>query len=155
MPKIIEGNLGAKGLKTAIVASRFNDALVARLLAGAVDCLLRHGMEEAGITVVRVPGSFEIPQLVRRIAAARKHDAVIALGVLIRGETPHFDVIAAEVARSLGQAAAETGVPVAFGVVTAETTEQAAERCGGKMGNRGWEAALSAIEMANLGRELG
>jgi 6,7-dimethyl-8-ribityllumazine synthase len=155
MPKIIEGHLNAKGLKVAIVASRFNDFLVARLLSGAVDCLVRHGAEEAGLTVVRVPGSFEIPQTVRKLAAAKKHDVVIALGVLIRGETPHFDLIAAEVTRGLGSVACETGVPVAFGVLTAETTEQAMERAGGKMGNRGWDAALSAIEMANVGRELG
>lgn len=155
MPKTIEGNLGAKGLKVAIVASRFNDFLVARLLAGAVDCLVRHGCEDAGVTVVRVPGSFEIPQAARKLATARKHDVVIALGVLIRGETPHFDLIAAEVTRGLGSIAYDTGVPVSFGVLTAETTEQAMERAGGKLGNRGWDAALSAIEMANVGRELG
>jgi len=155
MPKNIEGHLNAKGLRVAIVASRFNDHLVERLLAGALDCLLRHGAEDGSITVVRVPGSFEVPQAVRKIAAARKHDAVVALGVLIRGETPHFDLIAAEVTRGLGGVAAETGVPVAFGIVTAETTDQATERSGGKMGNRGWDAALSAIEMSNVGRELG
>jgi 6,7-dimethyl-8-ribityllumazine synthase len=155
MPRTLEGNLNAKGLKVAIVASRFNDFIVSRLVSGATDCLVRHGAEPDAITLVRVPGSFEIPVAARRVAAARKHDAVVALGVLIRGETPHFDVIAAEVARGLGQAAADTGVPVAFGVVTAESTEQAMERAGGKMGNRGWEAAMSAIEMANLGRELG
>jgi 6,7-dimethyl-8-ribityllumazine synthase len=153
--KSVEGNLSAKGIKVAIVASRFNDFLVSRLVSAATDCILRHGGEEAGITLVRVPGSFEIPQAARRVAAARKHDAIIALGVLIRGETPHFDVIAAEVARGLGQASQETGVPIAFGVVTAESTEQAMERAGGKMGNRGWEAAMAAIEMVNLGRELG
>lgn len=155
MPKVVEGHLGAKGLRFAIVASRFNESVVARLLSGAVDCLTRHGAEEASITVVRVPGSFEIPGVVRRLALAKKHDAIVALGVLVRGETPHFDLIAADVTRGLGAIAAESSVPVAFGILTAETSEQAAERAGGKMGNRGWDAAVSAIEMANLGRELG
>lgn len=155
MAKMIEGALSAKGLKIAIVASRFNDGLVSRLISGATDCLMRHGAEEGSLTVVRVPGSFEVPQIVQRLAASRKHDAVIALGVLIRGETPHFEILAAEVARSLSQTAASTGVAVAFGIVTAENTEQALERAGGKMGNRGWEAAMSAIEMAALGKELG
>jgi 6,7-dimethyl-8-ribityllumazine synthase len=155
MAKVIEGALSAKGLKVAIVASRYNDALVSRLISGATDCLMRHGAEEGSLTVVRVPGSFEVPQVVQRLASARKHDALIALGVLIRGETPHFEIIAAEVARALSQAAATTGVPVAFGIVTAENTEQALERAGGKMGNRGWDAAMSAIEMAALGREIG
>ncbi|HZE88904.1 MAG TPA: 6,7-dimethyl-8-ribityllumazine synthase [Verrucomicrobiae bacterium] len=155
MPKIVEGHLGAKGLRVAIVASRFNESLVSRLLAGAVDCLTRHGAEDSAITIVRVPGSFELPAIARRLAHAKKHDAIVALGVLIRGETPHFDLIAADVTRGLGAIAAETGIPVAFGVLTAESSEQAAERAGGKMGNRGWDAASAAIEMANLGRELG
>jgi 6,7-dimethyl-8-ribityllumazine synthase len=155
MPKVIEGNLIAKGLKVAIVASRFNGDLVSRLLEGAVDCLIRHGADDASITVVRVPGAFEIPQAARKLALAKKHDVIVPLGVLIRGETPHFDLIAAEVTRGLGSVAGETGVPVSFGIVTAETTEQAAERSGGKMGNRGWDAALAAIEMVNMGRELG
>jgi 6,7-dimethyl-8-ribityllumazine synthase len=155
MNKPIEGRLTAKGLKFAIVASRFNEAIVARLISGAIDCLVRHGAEESGLTVVRVPGSFELPQIAHRIAAARKHDAVVALGVLIRGETPHFDLIAAETTRGLGHAALATGVPISFGVLTAETSEQAMERAGGKLGNRGWDAALSAIEMVDLGRELG
>lgn len=155
MPKKIEASLDASGLKFVIVASRFNEAIVARLIDGATDCLLRHGAADADVTLVRVPGSWEIPQVAQRIAAARKHDAIIALGVLIRGETPHFDLIAATVARGLGAAATAHGVPVTFGVVTAESTEQALERAGGKMGNRGWEAALSAVEMARLGRELG
>jgi len=155
MPKTIEGNLNAKGLKVAIVASRFNEFLVSRLLAGAVDCLVRHGVEDGAMMIVRVPGSFEIPLAARKLALAKKHDAVIALGVLIRGETPHFDLIAGEVTRGLGNIASETGVPVSFGILTAETTAQAVERAGGKMGNRGWDAALSAIEMANVGRELG
>lgn len=155
MPKQITAKLEASGLKFALVASRFNDAMVSRLLDGAIDCLLRHGAADQDITVVRVPGSWELPQAVQKIAGARKHDAIVALGVLIRGETPHFDLIAASVARGLTAAATATGVPVAFGVLTAESTEQALERSGGKMGNRGWDAALSAVEMAQLGRELG
>lgn len=155
MVRTIETGLHAKGLRFAIVASRFNSTLVERLLAGALDGLIRHGAEESGISVVRVPGSFEIPLAVHKLAASGKHDAVLALGVLIRGETPHFDRISAEVTRGLGHASLATGVPVAFGVVTAESTDQAEERCGGKMGNRGWDAALSAIEMARLVKELG
>ena len=155
MTKSIEANLSAKGLKFSIVASRFNDFITARLVSGAVDCLLRHGADEGGVTIVRVPGSFEIAQVVHRVASARKHDAVIALGVLIRGETPHFDVISSEITRALSQTAIDTGVPVAFGIVTAESADQAIDRAGGKMGNRGFDAAMSAIEMANLGRELG
>jgi 6,7-dimethyl-8-ribityllumazine synthase len=155
MPKRIEAALDASGLKFAIVASRFNESLVGRLIDGAVDCLLRHGAADGDVTLVRVPGSWELPQAVHRIAAARKHDAVIALGVLIRGETPHFDLIAAAVARGLAGASASQGIPVAFGVLTAESTDQALERAGGKLGNRGWDAAISAVEMARLGRELG
>lgn len=155
MIQTIAAKLEAGGLRFAIIASRFNDALVARLVDGAVDCLVRHGAATEQITVVRVPGSFELPQAAHRIASAGKHDAVIALGVLIRGETPHFDHIAASVARGLTDAAVSSGKPVAYGMVTAESTDQAMERSGGKMGNRGWDAALSAIEMARLGRELG
>ena len=155
MPKIIEARLDAKGLKFAIVMSRYNDFAVARLLTGALDALVRHGAEEKDVTLVKVPGSFEIPQVVQKVAAAGKHDAVIALGVLIRGETPHFDMVASEVTRGLGHVALGTGVPVAFGIVTAESADQATDRAGGKMGNRGWDAALSAIEMARLGKDLG
>jgi 6,7-dimethyl-8-ribityllumazine synthase len=155
MTRKIEAELNGKGLRVALVASRFNEVIVSRLVSGATDCLVRHGVEEKAITIVRVPGSFEIPQMVRRVVAAKKHDAVVALGVLIRGETPHFDVIAREVARGLGELALGASMPVSFGVLTAETTDQALERAGGKMGNRGWDAALSAIEMARLGSELG
>jgi len=155
MPKTVEAKLDAKGLKFAIVMSRYNEFSVSRLLTGALDCLVRHGADEKDLTVVKVPGSFEIPQVVQRLAAAHQHDAVIALGVLIRGETPHFDMVAAEVTRGLGHAALGTGVPVAFGIVTAESADQATDRAGGKMGNRGWDAAVSAIEMARLGKELG
>ncbi len=155
MARMIEAELNGKGLRVALVASRFNESIVSRLVSGATDCLVRHGVDTKAITVVRVPGSFEIPQMVRKVVAAGKHDAVVALGVLIRGETPHFDVIAREVARGLGDVALAAPMPVSFGVLTAESTDQALERAGGKMGNRGWDAALAAIEMARLGSELG
>lgn len=151
----METTLNAGGLRFAIIAGRFNDALVSRLIDGAVDCLTRHGAGEGKISIIRVPGSFELPQAAHKIAVAGNHDAIIALGVLIRGETPHFDHVASVAARGLSDAAVSSGLPVAFGVVTAESSEQAAERAGGKMGNRGWDAALSAIEMARLGSELG
>jgi len=146
--------MDARGLRFALVASRFNDALVARLVDGAVDCLRRHGAEPADLTLVRVPGSFEIPLAAHKLARSGRHDAVICLGALVRGETPHFDLIAAEVSRGVGAAALGAGVPVTFGVVTAETAEQASDRAGGKMGNRGFDAALAAIEMADLMRRL-
>jgi 6,7-dimethyl-8-ribityllumazine synthase len=155
MPKLIQSSLDAKGLRFAVVAARFNGALVSNLITGALDCLTRHGASDGDVTVIRVPGSFEIPQVVQRLAAARKHDAIVTLGVLLRGETPHFDLIAAEVTRAISETARTTGVPVSFGVLTAETSEQAADRAGGKMGNRGWDAAQAAIEMACLGREIG
>lgn len=155
MPKTIQAGLDASGLKFALVASRFNGSLVTLLIQGATDCLIRHGVREEDLTLVRVPGAFEIPLAVQKLAAGRKHDAVVALGVLIRGETPHFELIAAEVTRALGEAMRSSGVPVGFGLLTAESTEQAAERAGGKMGNRGWDAAQAALEMARLGKELG
>jgi len=155
MPQVVEGSLVAKGRRFAIVASRFNDAVTSRLIAGAVDGLLRHGVAEKDILVVRVPGSFEIPVTVRRVATGGRYGAVICLGALVRGETPHFDVLAAEAARGAGQVALETGVPVIFGVLTTETIEQAMDRAGGKGGNKGWDAALAAIEMANLFASLG
>jgi 6,7-dimethyl-8-ribityllumazine synthase len=150
----VDGRLDASGLRFALVVSRFNAAASERLLAGATDCLIRHGASEGHLTVARVPGSFEIPLVAQRLARSGKHDAVVCLGVLIRGETPHFDLIANEVARGLVQVGLETGVPVTFGVVTAETAEQAADRSGGKHGNRGADAALAAVEMADLLRRL-
>ncbi len=155
MPTTIEGGFNAKGLRFAIVASRFNETMVSRLLAGALDCLQRHGAADGDITVVRVPGAWEIPGVARRLAMARSHDAIVALGVLIRGETPHFDLIAAQVSRGLATASEGSGVPVIFGVLTAETPEQAADRSGGKLGNRGWDAGMAAIETANLLKQIG
>ncbi|MGD8377567.1 MAG: 6,7-dimethyl-8-ribityllumazine synthase [Acidobacteriota bacterium] len=148
------GGLDARGMKVALIVSRFHEAITSRLLQGAVDCLLRHGAQETDLEVVRVPGSFEIPLVARRIAGAGKVDAVVCLGSLIRGETPHFDLVAAETARGIARAAEGSGIPVVFGVVTAESSDQAAERAGGKAGNRGFDAALTAIEMVDLLRGL-
>jgi len=153
MVRTIEGDLQGQGLKMAVVASRFNGFITDRLLEGAIDALRRHGVEEKDITVVKVPGSFELPLGVRK-AAKGKVDAVIALGALIRGGTPHFDYLCAEVTKGIAQVTLETGVPVAFGVLTTDTIEQAVERAGSKGGNKGFEAALSAIEMAKLLRQM-
>ena len=155
MPKIIEGPASARGLRIALVASRFNEFATSKLLQGALDCLAHHGADDSDITVVRVPGSWEIPVVARRLAMSRSHDAVIALGVLIRGETSHFDLIAQQVARGLARIAEDTGVPVAMGVLAAQSAEQAMERCGGKHGNRGWEAAAAAIEAAGVMKQMG
>lgn len=148
--QIIEGMLDASGLRFALVVSRFNEALSSRLEGGAVDCLIRHGAEEENLTVLRVPGAFEIPMLASKLAESGDFDAVICLGVVVRGATPHFDYIASEVAKGIAQAAMSSGRPVTFGVVTADTLEQAVERAGTKQGNKGWDAALAAIEMARL-----
>ena len=150
----IAGKLDASGLKTAIIASRFNDFVTGRLIEGAVDCLLRHGSGETDITVIRVPGSFEIPLAAKKTASSGKYDAVICLGALIRGQTPHFDYIAAEVTKGIAQVSLDTGLPVTFGVITADTLEQAIDRAGAKAGNKGFEAALGAVEMADLLRQI-
>ena len=152
--QVIEGHLDAQGLRFALVVSRFNEALTSRLESGAVDCLVRHGAAEEHITVVRVPGAWEIPMVATKIAAAGECDAVSSIGALVRGGTAHFDLSAAEVAKGLAQASLTTGIPMTFGVITAETLEQAVERAGTKMGNKGWEAALAAIEMARLSERL-
>ena len=149
MVRVIEGDLQGQGIKVAVVVSRFNAFITDRLLEGALDALRRHGVEEKAITVVKVPGSFEIPLGVRR-AAGMKVDAVVALGALIRGGTPHFDYLSAEVTKGIAQVMLEAGVPVAFGVLTTDTVEQAIERAGTKAGNKGAEAAQSALEMVNL-----
>jgi 6,7-dimethyl-8-ribityllumazine synthase len=152
--QIVEGMLEASGLRFALVVSRFNEAITSRLQDGAVDCLLRHGAEEENITVFRVPGAWEIPLLAHRLAHTGEMDAIVGLGALVRGGTAHFDLIAAEVAKGLAQVGLGSGVPVTFGVITAETLEQAVERAGTKMGNKGWDAALAAIEMAQLYRGI-
>jgi len=152
--RIIEGELQAGEKKFAIIISRFNSFISEQLLNGAVDCLVRHGAAETQIEVYRVPGSFEIPFMASEVAKRKKHAAIICLGVIIRGQTPHFDYIAAEAAKGIGQVAVNNGVPTIFGVVTADTIEQAIERAGTKAGNKGWDAALAAIEMANLVEKL-
>jgi len=154
MPKVTEGKLNAKGLKFGIVVSRFNDFVCERLLAGALDVLLRNGAEEGDVEIFKVPGAFEIPQIARKMALARKYDAVICLGAVIRGDTPHFDYIAAEVSKGIAMVGLESEIPVTFGVLTTDNLEQAIERAGAKAGNKGWDAALSAIEMANLYKEM-
>ncbi|MGB9599224.1 MAG: 6,7-dimethyl-8-ribityllumazine synthase [Myxococcota bacterium] len=154
MPKIYEGSFNAEGLKFGIVVSRFNHFISDKLLSGAMDAIYRHGGTEEDISVFRVPGSFEIPSVANRLVESGKFDAIICLGVLIRGETPHFDYIAAEVSKGIANIAIKSGVPVIFGVVTAENIEQAIERAGTKQGNKGFDAAMAAIEMANLYRSL-
>ena len=148
--KALEGKLSADGKRFGIVVSRFNAFITERLLQSAVDGLLRSGAKERDLQLVRVPGAFEIPSAARTLAETRKYDAIICLGCLLRGDTAHYDVIVNEVARGIGQSALETGVPHAFGVLTCETLEQAIDRAGLKMGNKGFEAALAAVEMANL-----
>jgi 6,7-dimethyl-8-ribityllumazine synthase len=155
MVKSIEGKLKAEGLRFAIVASRFNDFISRRLIDGATDALLRHGADEKNIEIVRVPGSFEIPLVAKKVASSKKYDAIICVGAVIRGATPHFEYISAEVAKGIAQVTLESEIPVAFGILTTDNIEQAIERAGTKSGNKGWDAALSAIEMANLLRELG
>jgi 6,7-dimethyl-8-ribityllumazine synthase len=149
-PKIHQGRLNAEGFRFAIVASRWNDFLTSRLIEGAVDALERLGADEKAVEVFRVPGSFEIPLLATRLGASGNWDAVICLGTIIRGETPHFEYIASEVTKGIAQAGMETEVPVIYGIVTADTLEQAIDRAGVKAGNKGFEAAMSAVELVNL-----
>jgi 6,7-dimethyl-8-ribityllumazine synthase len=146
----MEGNLIAKGKKFVIVASRFNDFVTKELISGCMDTLVRHGAEDKELAVVWVPGAFEIPLVAQRLAKSRAYDAVICLGTVIRGSTPHFDYIASEVSKGIARVSQDSGLPVIFGVITADTIEQAIERAGTKDGNKGRDAALSAIEMANL-----
>jgi 6,7-dimethyl-8-ribityllumazine synthase len=154
MPKTIEGQLTAAGLKFAIVVSRFNSFISDRLLGGALDAIARTGGEVDDIEVIKVPGSWELPVVVRELTRLKRHDAIICLGAVIRGDTPHFDYVAGEAVKGIGQAAADSGVPVAFGVLTCNTLEQAIDRAGAKSGNKGFDAAMAAIEMANLMRQL-
>ncbi len=154
MPKIVEGALTASGMKVAIVVGRFNSFLSDRLLEGAVDCLVRHGCEEDDILAVRVPGAFEMPLACKKLAHSGKYDVVIALGAVIRGGTPHFNYVATEVSKGIAQVSLSSGVPVAFGVLTTDSIEQAIERSGTKMGNKGAEAALAAIEMVNVLKQV-
>jgi 6,7-dimethyl-8-ribityllumazine synthase len=146
----INGDLRAEGKRFGIVLSRFNDLIGGKLLEGAIDCLKRHGAAENDIAVARVPGAFEIPLAAAKLAASGRFDAVITLGAIIRGSTPHFDYVAAEASKGIAAASAKSGVPIVFGVLTTDSIEQAVERAGTKAGNKGWDAALAAIEMANL-----
>jgi 6,7-dimethyl-8-ribityllumazine synthase len=150
MPKIHEANLIAEGKKFALVVSRFNDFITERLLSGALDALVRCGASEQDIEIVKVPGSFEIPLAAKKMAKTNRFDAVICLGAVIRGSTPHFDYISAEVSKGVAQVSMESEIPVIFGVITTDTIEQAIERAGTKAGNKGWSAAIAAVEMANL-----
>ena len=152
--RTIQGQLNSSGMRFAIVASRFNDFVTSRLLGGALDALERTGTADSDITVVRVPGSFEIPLAAKKLVQTKKYDAVICLGTLIRGQTPHFDYISSEVTKGIGSVSLESGTPVAFGVLTADSVEQAIDRAGMKSGNKGFEAALSAVEMASLLKQL-
>jgi 6,7-dimethyl-8-ribityllumazine synthase len=152
--KVFEGHLEAKGLKFALIASRFNSFITERLLTGAMDALTRAGASAGDIEVVKVPGSWEMPVAAAELARQKRHDGIICLGAVIRGETPHFDYVAGEAAKGLAQVALETGIPIAFGVLTTNTLEQAIDRAGAKGGNKGFESAMTAIEMANLLRRL-
>lgn len=155
MSNTYEGNLLGKGLKFGVVVSRFNDFITRRLLEGAQDALLRHGVNEGDIDIAWVPGSFEIPLVAKKMAENKKYNAVICLGTVIRGATPHFELINAEVSKGIARVSLDSGVPVSFGVITADTLEQAIERAGAKEGNKGFAAAVDAIEMANLLKKLG
>ncbi len=154
MVKIIEGQLNATGKRFGIVVSRFNSFITERLYEGAMDGLLRHGASEEQITLIRVPGSFEMPIILKKMAASGSYDALLALAAVIRGETPHFDYVAAEASKGIAQVSIESGCPISFGVITTNTIEQAVERAGTKSGNKGFDAAMTAIEMANICEQL-
>jgi len=153
--KVFQGVLLGEGLKFGVVVSRFNEFITRKLLDGAQDALLRHGVSEGNIDVAWVPGSFEIPLIVKRLAEAKRYDAIICLGAVIRGETPHYEYIATEVTKGIAKLGLETGLPVTYGIITADSLEQAIERAGTKAGNKGFDAAVDAIEMANLLKSIG
>ncbi len=152
--KIFEGNLIAKGLRFGVVTGRFNEFISSKLLGGAIDGLVRHGADEADIEVAWVPGAFEIPLAAQKMAVSGKYDAIICVGAVIRGSTPHFDYVASEVSKGIARISLDAGIPVIFGVLTTDTIEQAIERAGTKAGNKGYDAAVTAIEMANLIKQL-
>ncbi|HKK00240.1 MAG TPA: 6,7-dimethyl-8-ribityllumazine synthase [Desulfotignum sp.] len=155
MPQIIDAKLTAQGRKFGIIVSRFNDFITAKLVDGAMDALVRSGASDQDIVIVKVPGAFEIPLAAQKMAAGKKYDAIICLGAVIRGATSHYDYVCAEVSKGIASVSLDTGVPVMFGILTTETIEQAIERAGTKAGNKGFEVAMGAIEMANLGEILG
>lgn len=150
MPKTYEGGFQATGKKFALVVSRFNDFITEKLVGGAMDALVRCGADEGDVDIVKVPGAFEIPLVTQRVAAKKQHDAVICLGAVIRGATPHFDYVSAEVSKGIATVSLDTGVPIIFGILTTDTIEQAIERAGTKSGNKGWSAGMNAVEMVNL-----
>jgi 6,7-dimethyl-8-ribityllumazine synthase len=154
MPEIIEGRISAEGFRFAVLVSRFNDFISSKLVEGAMDALKRHGGNEEQITLIKVPGAFEIPLAAKKLAESGKFNAIICLGAVIRGSTPHFDYVAAEVSKGIAQVALESKVPVTFGVLTTDNLEQAIERAGSKSGNKGWDAAMAAMEMANLFKQI-
>ena len=154
MPKVLEGTIVARGLRFGIVVSRFNDFISCKLLDGALDALTRSGAKGEDIEIAKVPGSFEIPLMAKRMALTKRYDAVICLGTIIRGGTPHFEYLSAEVTKGIAQTSLELGFPIAYGIITADNLEQAIERAGTKSGNKGWDAALAAIEMVNLFKNL-
>ncbi len=155
MPKVLEGKIDAKGLKFGLVVSRFNNFINDHLLDGALDALTRNGAEEKDLCIIKVPGAFEIPLAAKKMVGSGRYDAVICLGCVIRGATPHFEYISAEVTKGIAKVSLESGIPVSFGVITADNVEQAIERAGTKAGNKGWDAAISAIEMINLFKTMG
>lgn len=152
--RVFEGNLMGQGLKVGIVVSRFNEFITSKLVSGALDAFKRHGVDEADVDLAYVPGAFEIPFAAKQMAASKRYDAVVALGAVIRGATPHFDYVAGEVAKGIANLSLQAEIPVIFGVLTTDTIEQAIERAGTKAGNKGWDSAVSAIEMANLARVM-
>ncbi|MFA6413112.1 MAG: 6,7-dimethyl-8-ribityllumazine synthase [Syntrophales bacterium] len=154
MPKVIEGKIIAKGMKFAVAASRFNDFISSRLIDGAVDALTRAGADEKDIQLFKVPGAFELPITAKKLAKSGRYDAVICVGAVIRGATPHFEYVSAEVSKGIASVGLETEIPVSFGVLTTDTIEQAIERAGAKAGNKGWDAAMAAIEMVDLFRKI-
>ncbi len=155
MSKVYEGHITGEGRSFGIVVSRFNEFISLKLLEGAMDCLRRHGVEDSDISIVWVPGAFDVPLLAKRMGDSGSYDAVLCLGAVIRGGTPHFDYVAAEVAKGVAHAGMETGVPTVFGVLTSDSIEQAVERAGTKAGNRGWDAAMAAMELADLYARMG
>ena len=154
MPRVLEGQLSAEGFKFGIIVSRFNDFISSRLVEGAMDALVRHGATEEQVSVIKVPGAFEIPLTAKKLAESGRYDAVICLGAVIRGSTPHFDYVAAEVSKGIASVSLESSIPVTFGVLTTDNLEQAIERAGSKSGNKGYDVAMAAIEMVNLFKEL-
>lgn len=154
MPRIVEGQLSAEGFRFAIIVSRFNDFISSRLVEGAMDALTRHGASEDQVSIVKVPGAFEIPIVAKKLAGSDNFDALICLGAVIRGSTPHFDYVAAEVSKGIASVSLESKIPVTFGVLTTDNLEQAIERAGSKSGNKGYEAAVAAVELVNLFKEL-